>query len=208
LDLGLDQMTTGQRMGVHGGTVWNWESGQRKPETKNLPAIIAFLGYDPRPDPGSLTERLVWYREGKGWSQERMAEFLRVDEATISGWERGEHAPTRKSVEKIEMALRQSRYPTVGAQVLDLKQAARGMPHGQNLNHVALGAVLISYPKGRKDEFAQRRTLLLGQYPPHLGKLGQRFGAGYDLQTKAFRGYRAGSPDVAGDVTQVGERSR
>jgi len=114
LDLGLDQMTTGQRMGVHGGTVWNWESGQRKPETKNLPAIIAFLGYDPRPDPGSLTERLVWYREGKGWSQERMAEFLRVDEATISGWERGEHAPTRKSVEKIEMALRQSRYPTVG----------------------------------------------------------------------------------------------
>jgi transcriptional regulator with XRE-family HTH domain len=53
LDLGLNQKTTGQRMGVHGGTVWNWESGQRKPETKNLPAIIAFLGYNPIPAPAA-----------------------------------------------------------------------------------------------------------------------------------------------------------
>jgi len=46
------------------------------------------------------------------------------------------------------------------------------------------GPVLISYPKGRKDEFAQRRTLLLGQYPPHLGKLGQRFGAAMIFKQK------------------------
>ena len=105
LDLGLDQMTTGQRIGVHGDTVWNWESGQRKPEAKNLPAIIAFLGYDPRPEPSRLPERLVWYREGKGWSQERMAKFLGVDETSVSDWERGDHAPTKKSLEKIETAL-------------------------------------------------------------------------------------------------------
>jgi hypothetical protein len=34
-----------------------------------------------------------------------MADFPRVDEATISGWKRGEHAPIRKSVEKIKTAL-------------------------------------------------------------------------------------------------------
>jgi len=38
-----------------------------------------------------------------------MAEFLGVDEATISGWERAEHAPNRKSLEKIETALARGR---------------------------------------------------------------------------------------------------
>jgi transcriptional regulator with XRE-family HTH domain len=86
LDLGLEQKIIGQRMGVCCLTISGWEKGHTEPKVRHLPDIIAFLGYDPRPEPNGLPERLVWYREGKGWSQERMAEFLGVDEATISGW--------------------------------------------------------------------------------------------------------------------------
>jgi transcriptional regulator with XRE-family HTH domain len=111
LDLGFDQKTIGQRIGVCCLTITGWEKRHTKPKVRHLPAIITFLGYDPRPEPMSLPERIAWFREGKGWSQEQMAEFLGVDEATISSWERKEHAPTRNSVEKIEMALRKSRYP-------------------------------------------------------------------------------------------------
>jgi transcriptional regulator with XRE-family HTH domain len=105
LDLGFDQKTIGQRIGVCCLTITGWEKGRTKPKVRHLPAIITFLGYDPRTEPKSLPEWLARFREGKGWSQKRMAEFLGVDEATISGWERGEHTPTRKSVEKIETAL-------------------------------------------------------------------------------------------------------
>lgn len=55
--------------------------------------IIAFLGYDPRPVPAFLPERLVWYRQGKGWSQRRFAEVLGVDPTTLARWEKGERQP-------------------------------------------------------------------------------------------------------------------
>jgi transcriptional regulator with XRE-family HTH domain len=105
LDLGLDQKTIGQRIGVCCLTITGWEKGHTEPKVRHLRDTCEFLGYDPRPEPGSLPERLVWYREGKGWSQERMAKLFRVDETSVSGWERGEHAPTRKSMEKIKTAL-------------------------------------------------------------------------------------------------------
>jgi hypothetical protein len=63
-------------MGVHCLSVTNWERGKTEPEFRHLPAIIAFLGYDPRPEPVTLPERLVWYREGKGWSRAQLAEAL------------------------------------------------------------------------------------------------------------------------------------
>jgi len=40
-------------MGVDPSTIWNWERGWSHPELRYLPAIIAFLGYDPRPKPAS-----------------------------------------------------------------------------------------------------------------------------------------------------------
>lgn len=105
MDLGLFQATTGQRIGVRCSTVWNWENSWSVPELRHLPKIIAFLGYDPRPEPEDLAERLVWYRQGRGWSQKRFAEVLGIDPATLARWERGERKPTEEYARRVEAAL-------------------------------------------------------------------------------------------------------
>ena len=61
-----------------------------------MPAIIAFLGYNPKPKPEALPEQLVWFRKGKGWTQKDFAKALGVDQTTLARWERGERAPTGK----------------------------------------------------------------------------------------------------------------
>jgi transcriptional regulator with XRE-family HTH domain len=80
-------------MGVDASTIWNWEKGRSHPEIRYLPAIISFLGYDPRPRPASLSEQLTWYREGKGWTQARLADALHVDPTTLGRWEQGKKDP-------------------------------------------------------------------------------------------------------------------
>jgi transcriptional regulator with XRE-family HTH domain len=80
-------------VGVHCSTIWNWERSRAVPEFRHLPKIVAFLGYDPRPVPASLPERLVWYREGNGWSQEKFAKALGVDQSTLARLERRERKP-------------------------------------------------------------------------------------------------------------------
>jgi transcriptional regulator with XRE-family HTH domain len=57
LDLGLLQREVALRVGVDKTTVFNWETGTASPNLRALPAVIRFLGYDPRPsreaaDPG------------------------------------------------------------------------------------------------------------------------------------------------------------
>lgn len=75
------------------------------PEFRHLPAIVAFLGYDPRPEPQSLAERLVAFRKAKGWPQSRLANELRVDPSTLGRWERGERVPWGEYVGRVERLL-------------------------------------------------------------------------------------------------------
>ena len=56
IDLALLQSEVAKRIGVCETTVWNWEKGGLEPEIRHLPAIICFLGYDPRPDAQTLGE--------------------------------------------------------------------------------------------------------------------------------------------------------
>lgn len=52
-------------------TVHNWETGQAKPEIRFIPALVAFLGYDPKPvDQGTLAGRLIAKRRQLGLSTE------------------------------------------------------------------------------------------------------------------------------------------
>jgi transcriptional regulator with XRE-family HTH domain len=44
--------------------------------------------------PSSLAERIKTVRNAWDWSQEEMAEILRVDQASISFWERGKIRPS------------------------------------------------------------------------------------------------------------------
>jgi transcriptional regulator with XRE-family HTH domain len=48
MDLALIQRAVAFKIGVDASTIWKWENGWSIPELRHLPAILAFLGYDPR----------------------------------------------------------------------------------------------------------------------------------------------------------------
>jgi transcriptional regulator with XRE-family HTH domain len=75
----------------------NWEQGRAEPEIRFLPAILALLGYDPRPEPEGFGGRLKRAREAEGLSQEALARRLQVDESTIWRVEKLGCLPARTS---------------------------------------------------------------------------------------------------------------
>jgi transcriptional regulator with XRE-family HTH domain len=105
MDLGLLQSEVAARIGACEASVWNWETGGREPELKWMPAILAFLGGDPRPEPQIIGARLVRFREARGWSQDRLAQNLRVDPTTLSRWELGKRKPSGAHLERTKELL-------------------------------------------------------------------------------------------------------
>lgn len=90
LMLAITQEEAAARLGVNAWTVHNWETGQRKPEIRFIPALIRFLGYDPEPvEDGTLAGRLVSRRRELGLSQRDAARSLQIDPGTWAGWELG-----------------------------------------------------------------------------------------------------------------------
>jgi transcriptional regulator with XRE-family HTH domain len=92
LDLGIIQKEVAQRIRASVASIWLWENGRGEPELKWIPAIIEFLGHDPRSQGQTLGECLVSFRKGRGWSQKRLADELRIDPTTLSRWELGKKA--------------------------------------------------------------------------------------------------------------------
>lgn len=71
-------------------TVVNWERGFTKPQIKDIPTLISFLGYDPDPPtPRTIADHLYARRRVLGWSQKKAAEHVGVDPCTWSSWEGG-----------------------------------------------------------------------------------------------------------------------
>lgn len=105
MDLGLTQGAVATKIGVIEASVWNWEDGRVEPELRYLPAILAFLGGDPRPEPKTMGARLVRFRTARGWSQKRLAEELKVDPSTLARWERGEIQPRGAFRERVSVLL-------------------------------------------------------------------------------------------------------
>lgn len=58
LDLKLRQKDVAGELGVSKQTYENWEGGIHGPEFRHFPGVIRFLGYDPIPEPVSLSERI------------------------------------------------------------------------------------------------------------------------------------------------------
>lgn len=58
-----------------------------------LRGVIEFLGYDPRPEPSAIGERITFWRTARGLSQEEMARRLGVDPSTLAKWESGRRVP-------------------------------------------------------------------------------------------------------------------
>jgi transcriptional regulator with XRE-family HTH domain len=66
---------------------------------------IRFLGFDPRPVPGPIGQRLRHYRESRAVSPEAMARQLGIDTSTLARWERGSCQPQGKFLARVEAVL-------------------------------------------------------------------------------------------------------
>jgi len=90
LDRRLPQRQVAAAIGCSQASLANWEMGHRAPEARFLPGILAFLGYDPRPEPATLGGQLRAAREAEGLSEAALARRLGLDPGTVGVWERDE----------------------------------------------------------------------------------------------------------------------
>lgn len=105
LDLGLLQREVAEQIGVDTTTITNWELGHSSADFRSLPAIVVFLGYDPRPEPRTLGQGLKRHRKGLGMSQKELAGFLGVDPSTLAQWEREDRPPTGQYLQRVRCIL-------------------------------------------------------------------------------------------------------
>ena len=106
LELGLLQKDVAQQIGTHVQTVCNWEMGETSPALPWLPGVFGFLGYDPRPVPDDIGQRLRRHRQAQGVSQAELARQLKVDPGTLAMWEKGRRQPKGEFRMRAEAALR------------------------------------------------------------------------------------------------------
>lgn len=83
IDFGLRQTDIAARLGAGKDTVRNWESLRSEPEVRFLPAVIAFLGYNPLPRPATCGQALRRRHRSLGLSHRRLAALAGVDEASV-----------------------------------------------------------------------------------------------------------------------------
>jgi transcriptional regulator with XRE-family HTH domain len=83
-------------LGTDEGSVINWEKGRRAPRVYRLPAILRFLGYNPLPEPCTISERLIGKRLEQGWSRKVASRHLGIDVSTLRDWEQGKIILFRK----------------------------------------------------------------------------------------------------------------
>jgi transcriptional regulator with XRE-family HTH domain len=100
-ELGLFQKEAAQLMGMDHFTLLTWEKNQATPSVRMLPRIIAFLGYDPHPEPATLGERIASKRRFLGLSRKRTAKRLGVDEATLARWESDRSRPLGRTLQDL-----------------------------------------------------------------------------------------------------------
>jgi DNA-binding XRE family transcriptional regulator len=86
-------------------SVFNWESNRVEPAVRFIPAIIRFLGYCPYESTPPITEWLKFPRQGLGFSQERMAKTIGIDESTWRRWEAAQRQPASADKERIKVFL-------------------------------------------------------------------------------------------------------
>jgi DNA-binding XRE family transcriptional regulator len=75
-ELGLLQREAAEQMGVSTATVVNWEKSKAKPVAAQFRPVVAFLGYDPAPEPQTLSERLEAKQRRLGVSLAQVARHL------------------------------------------------------------------------------------------------------------------------------------
>lgn len=89
MDRKLLQEQVAAELGVSVMTIGNWEGNHTTVATRLLPKVVAFLGYDPSPEPETLPERIQRARERQGLSQAGLALKLGLNVSTVTAWESG-----------------------------------------------------------------------------------------------------------------------
>jgi transcriptional regulator with XRE-family HTH domain len=82
-ELGLLQREAAEMMGVSTDTVVNWEKGRTEPVAAQFRPVVAFLGYDPTPEPQTLAERLEAKQRRLGASLAQVARYLGCDPGSL-----------------------------------------------------------------------------------------------------------------------------
>jgi transcriptional regulator with XRE-family HTH domain len=81
--LGLLQREAAERMGVSTDTMVNWEKDKTEPVAAQFRPVVAFLGYDPTPEPQTLAERLKAKQRSLGASLAQVARYLGWDPGSL-----------------------------------------------------------------------------------------------------------------------------
>jgi transcriptional regulator with XRE-family HTH domain len=89
LERGLGQEHVAEELGVSVSTFINWERNHTRVQTRFMPKVVAFIGYDPREEAGPLGLRIRMLRERQGLSQGALAAKLGLNASTVVAWERG-----------------------------------------------------------------------------------------------------------------------
>ena len=101
MELRLLQSDVAQLLLADKTSVFNWENNRTTPQVHHIPKIIDFLGYNPLPVAGSLSEKLKAARRTLGLSQRAMAKRLGIDPGTLQAWESGKGRCPSKKLQRI-----------------------------------------------------------------------------------------------------------
>jgi len=104
-ELGLHQDEAAALLGADPKSVMWWERDERLPFVHFYPAIIAYLGFEPWPEPQTLGAALLAERRRRGVEIRKAAALAGVDEGTWGRWERGEWKATSRSLPVIDRIL-------------------------------------------------------------------------------------------------------
>jgi transcriptional regulator with XRE-family HTH domain len=107
LDLNLTQKQLAEDI-LHTSTsnIRNWEANRYRVSLGFLPRVYDFIGFCPCDVSLGLGLRLKQRRENFGLSIRKISQILLTDPCTVAGWERGDHLPTKRNIQKIECFLR------------------------------------------------------------------------------------------------------
>lgn len=108
VELCLLQKDLASLIGVSEDTITLWENNRSKPLIVYFPKIIQFLGYVPVAfDETTLGGRIKKFRYSNGYTQERLAKIIGVDESTVNKYERNIKLPQKKFLIKLKLILQE-----------------------------------------------------------------------------------------------------